>query len=443
MGNKKFRQAIGGSCLLKCTVQSLVIVLVALVITIALYSRAPPPPIQVMSPPPVVVLELRSPPPKMTTVLKAKPVKVEVMTVSKSERISDLWPESSCDLFSGKWVFDNQSYPLYKDRECSFMFDDLACEKYGRPDLRWQQWRWQPNDCVLPRFNGKLFLSKLRNKRLMFVGDSLNRNQWVSLMCLVESSIPKPFKSMKLKPPMYTFKATEYNATIEFYWAPFLVESNNDDASSHRLADRIIKPKAIEKHAIVWNDVDFLVFNTYLWWRVPTLKTMVESASFEEPNEKFKMVKSLQSYKMVLKTWSNWIDNHINKTKTRMFFMGIPATHEWSIDWGNKKDKRCLDETEPISNTRYWGRGSDPEFLNAIGSSISKLKRTGFNIHFINITQLSEYRKDGHPSIYRKLWRPLTKEQLANPRDYADCTHWCLPGVPDVWNELLLAYILR
>lgn len=57
----------------------------------------------------------------------------------------------------------------------------------------------------------------------------------------------------------------------------------------------------------------------------------------------------------------------------------------------------------------------------------------------LNITQLSEYRKDGHPSIYRKHWDPIDE---ANPSSYSDCTHWCLPGVPDVWNEILYAYII-
>ncbi|XP_047335439.1 protein trichome birefringence-like 34 [Impatiens glandulifera] len=323
------------------------------------------------------------------------------------------------------------------------MFDDLACEKYGRPDLRWQHWRWQPNECDLPRFDAKAFLEKLRNKRLMFVGDSVNRNQWVSMMCLVESVIPRPFKIMKMKDPLYSFKATEYNASIDFYWNPFLVESNNDNSSSHRLADRMIKPEAIEKHGTAWNDADFLVFNSYLWWRVPTLKILRESGNFEDPNEEIKRVKSLQAYKMVLKKWSNWLKTNVNQTKTRMFFMGLPATHEWSIDWGNNKNRKCLDETEPISDTKYWGRNSNPKFLKAIESSIFKLKNVGFDIQLINITQLSEYRKDGHPTIYRKLWQPLTKEQLSNPRNYADCTHWCLPGVPDVWNEIILAHILQ
>lgn len=57
-----------------------------------------------------------------------------------------------CDYFSGKWVFDNKTYPLYKEKECSFMSDQLACEKFGRKDLSYQYWRWQPHHCDLLRY---------------------------------------------------------------------------------------------------------------------------------------------------------------------------------------------------------------------------------------------------------------------------------------------------
>jgi hypothetical protein len=56
-----------------------------------------------------------------------------------------------CDVFSGKWVFDNASYPLYNESDCPYMSDQLACHKHGRNDLGYQHWRWQPHDCNLKR----------------------------------------------------------------------------------------------------------------------------------------------------------------------------------------------------------------------------------------------------------------------------------------------------
>jgi len=75
-----------------------------------------------------------------------------------SREISALNDSSSsqCDLFSGKWVFDNESYPLYKEKQCMFMSDEVACEKFGRKDLTYQNWRWQPHHCDLPRFVSSL-----------------------------------------------------------------------------------------------------------------------------------------------------------------------------------------------------------------------------------------------------------------------------------------------
>lgn len=59
---------------------------------------------------------------------------------------------TTCNLFSGRWVYDDVSRPLYEEGKCSFMLEDYACEKYGRKDVKYQKWRWQPHDCDLPRF---------------------------------------------------------------------------------------------------------------------------------------------------------------------------------------------------------------------------------------------------------------------------------------------------
>lgn len=151
------------------------------------------------------------------------------------------------------------------------------------------------------RFNATKFLEKLRNKRLVFVGDSVNRNQWVSMVCMVEHFIPDGRKMRVYNGSLISFKAfvcltnlfiptcfwiqksetvlcilwsehffcllQEYNATIDFYWSPLLLESNSDNPIIHRVEYRIIRADRIEKHANVWKDADFIVFNSYLWWR--------------------------------------------------------------------------------------------------------------------------------------------------------------------------------
>ncbi|KAI3674833.1 hypothetical protein L2E82_51949 [Cichorium intybus] len=350
---------------------------------------------------------------------------------------------SECNLFSGKWVFDNKSYPLYKEKECKFMSDQLACNKFGREDLGYQNWRWQPHKCDLPRFNATRLLERLRNKRMVFVGDSLNRGQWVSMVCLLDSSIEDPnLKYMNYNGSnLIAFKAVEYNASIEFYWAPLLVESNSDDPVNHRLPERIVRSQSIEKHARFWTDADILVFNSYLWWRRPHIKVLW--GSFEDINGIYKEVEMLRSYEMALKTWSDWLEIQVDRAKTRLFFISMSPTHERAEEWGASDDQNCYSETDLITKEGYTGSGTDPKMMKIVENSIDELKTRGLNVEIINITQLSEYRKDGHPSIYRKQWEALGEEQLSKPSSYSDCIHWCLPGVPDVWNELLYAYIFR
>jgi len=107
-----------------------------------------------------------------------------------------------------------------------------------------------------------------------------------------------------------------------------------------------------------------------------------------------------------------------------------------SKEWGGEPGGNCFNETTPIEDPTYWGGGSRKTTMRVLKQVLSRSK-IPFTV--LNITQLSEYRKDAHTAIYKKQWNKLTEEQLANPRSYADCVHWCLPGLQDTWNELLYA----
>lgn len=115
--------------------------------------------------------------------------------------------------------------------------------------------------------------------------------------------------------------------------------------------------------------------------------------------------------------------------------------HIKSEAWNNPNGIKCAKETTPILNmSTPLDVGTDRR-LYVIANNVTHSMNVPVN--FLNITSLSELRKDAHTSVYTiRQGKMLTPEQQAEPAVYADCIHWCLPGLPDTWNEFLYTRII-
>ncbi|CAN6870531.1 unnamed protein product [Brassica oleracea] len=183
----------------------------------------------------------------------------------------------------------------------------------------------------------------------------------------------------------------------------------------------------------MWQHADILIFNTYLWWR--QLRPVKIQWSSREKGS-CKEVKGAEGMEMAMNTWAHWISSNVDPNKKRVFFVTMSPIHIY--EWNPGSEGNCYGEKKPIEEESYWGSGSDIPTMRMVERV---LRRLGPKVSVLSITQLSDYRKDGHPSVYRKFWEPLNDERLKNPASYADCNHWCVPGVPDVWNQLLFHFL--
>ncbi|KDP28262.1 hypothetical protein JCGZ_14033 [Jatropha curcas] len=334
-----------------------------------------------------------------------------------------------CDIAKGRWVYDER-YPLYMNSSCPFIDEGFDCVGNGRLDKDYMKWRWQPQDCDIPRFNATRMLDLIRGKRLVFVGDSINRNQWESMLCMLMAGVKDPKmvyethgRKITKEKGNYSFKFVDYKCTVEYYVSHFLVHESKARVGQKRV--QTLRIDAIDHGSSRWRGADILIFNTAHWWS--HFKTKAGINYYQEGSIVHPKLDVSTAFRRALMTWASWVDRHINPRKTQVFFRSSAPSHFRGGQWNS--GGHCEEARQPLNDTSHMGFSEK----NMITEDIIKHMRTPVTL--LNITSLSEFRIDGHPSMYGKI---SAKRRGSNGQD---CSHWCLPGVPDTWNEFLYFHL--
>ncbi|KAK1354956.1 Trichome birefringence-like [Heracleum sosnowskyi] len=340
-----------------------------------------------------------------------------------------------CNYAKGKWITD-ENRPLYSGLGCKEWLSPMwSCRLTQRTDFEYEKLRWQPKDCEMQEFTSSNFLRRMQGKTLAFIGDSLGRQQFQSLMCMVSGGkerhdvldVGSEFGFVKAhrnaRPDGWAFRFRSTNSTILYYWSatlcdlePLDINNPNTDVAMH-----LDRPPAFLRQFL--SKFDVVVLNTGHHWNRGKLNAnrwVMHVGG--KPNTNRKLLDMGGAKNFTIYSIVHWLNSELPKYPgLKAFYRSISPRHFFNGEWNTGG---TCDNTSPRSGELevLQDESIDPQAAGSV---------KGTNVKLLDITALSQLRDEGHMSRYSIKATPGVQ----------DCLHWCLPGVPDTWNELLFAQI--
>ncbi|CAM6075840.1 unnamed protein product [Sphagnum tenellum] len=186
-----------------------------------------------------------------------------------------------CDLSNGTWVQDFGAALAYTNDTCKYITGHQNCMTNGRMDTEFLYWRWKPSTCELPQIDARTTLESLRGKSLVFVGDSIARNQFQSLLCILSQAEDPThlYHDEDWRDHIYVFPS--YSFTLSVRWSPYLVRQiekeipvmasgGDDDNNSTTTTQVMIAHLDLDLLEETWVQAvvgaDIVVISSGQWW---------------------------------------------------------------------------------------------------------------------------------------------------------------------------------
>uniref|UniRef100_A0A7N0ULS2 Trichome birefringence-like N-terminal domain-containing protein n=1 Tax=Kalanchoe fedtschenkoi TaxID=63787 RepID=A0A7N0ULS2_KALFE len=247
-----------------------------------------------------------------------------------------------CDYSVGRWVREEASALRFYDEDCPFLDPGFRCRRSGRRDVEYLNWRWQPDGCDLPRFNASDFLERSRNGRVVFAGDSIGRNQWESLICMLAQAVSNKSAIYEVNGNPITkhkgflrMRFDDYNLTVEYYRMPYLVVTDRPPKDAPEVVKYAIRLDKLHWYSKLWAGADLLLVNDGHWWNAG--KTTDQGFYFQEGDTVNMTMEVEEAFRRSLQTWKTWVMENLDPMKTHVAFRSYSPVHYRHVYRNNTK----------------------------------------------------------------------------------------------------------
>ncbi|KAF3338264.1 Protein ALTERED XYLOGLUCAN 4-like protein [Carex littledalei] len=334
-----------------------------------------------------------------------------------------------CDLYNGTWVRDYGG-TIYTNMTCKTLPDTNNCEKYGK-DHDFVKWKWQPHGCHLPRFDPEQFLNALRGMNLAFVGDSVARNHKNSLLCML-SQVESPQNTYNDKENQITkWYFQTYNFTVMHLWTRYFVRYEEMKVNGSNTETNVYLDEMDPNWVNLVHEANYVVLSGGHWF-FKNLNLYQKNKLIGTVYEKNNISIAVQN---AFRTALNYLSSSSGGGNVQLVVVRTfsPTHFEGGVWNSGGSCTRTMPNLDPSPLN-----GNHLEMRNIMLEEMEGIRNVnrGRGVMFaaMDVTSVMNMRPDAHPGVH---WDNRWNQGLS------DCTHWCMPGPIDTWNQLLFLTLQR